>query len=236
MPYTKRPVRRSRPGYRKYKRTKAKGKGSGYSVTAAEKVFPTTKSVAFTYVQELDMLAGAGASVTDSFRSNSLYDPYAGGIGSQPRYYDTLVGANNTTAPYHQYAVAGVKAEAFMRNTSANHMFVAITMASATTSAPTSLAEARERPDTVVRVSGPLGSANTIAKLSMYRSNGKILGYKDLMDTADMKAVYNSNPGFDGRVYITAFNPDGATSSRVKVSVKLTYYSRLFISNDVADS
>ena len=53
-------------------------------------------------------------SITDvpaeqRYRGNSMYDPDFTGIGSQPRWYDTFMGASGGSQPYRQVTVLGSK-------------------------------------------------------------------------------------------------------------------------------
>lgn len=224
---------------RKYRRRNPSGKSKGpaYSSRSAAQTFPNVKYCTLTYSEDLDLVPAALGTASNTFAANSLFDPNVTGVGGQPRYFDTLCGANNTPAPYHRYLVHGCKATAYIRNvSSANFIFVSLSMYVGNASAPSTLREARERSDTIVRQISPLGSGPASVKISMYRSIAKILGVKDLLDDQDAGAEYNANPAALCYATIVAYNPDGAVASRVGINMQLTYYSMFRRLNDVLDS
>ena len=59
------------------------------------------------YSDQFQLTCTAGALQQYTFAMNGLYDPNLTGTGSQPRYFDTLCGANTTAAPYRAYVVKG---------------------------------------------------------------------------------------------------------------------------------
>lgn len=208
-----------------------------YTTRLGRSIFPPVGNYVFDYAQSNTLSPAAGGVASQLFRGNSLFDPDATGVGSQPRYFDTLCGANNTTAPYNDYCVYAFNIDCFIRNTSDVHMFVSISAYLTTaSSAPASLAEARERPDTIVRIVSPLGSGPATAKLSMYGNVTKIGGVKDLLDNPDFKAAYNANPAESISVIVQAWNPDGGAAKSVVIDSVLRYYSKLTQITDVADS
>lgn len=209
---------------------------SAYSVRSARSVFPAVLRTALTYADSVTITASSLGKSGHTFAANSLFDPDVTGTGSQPRYYDSLCGANGGTAPYHYYLVSAVKAVAFVRNLSTVHMFVSLSMFTASATAPATLQEAREREDTVVAIVSPKGGGASTTKLSMYRALKNMLGVKDLLDDPDAGATYNANPNSLCYVVFQAYNPDGVGSSSVTADMALTYYSAFRRKNDVADS
>lgn len=250
MPYgikshykSKQNISRAEARARRYPRKAVKGAVRGKSVSSsdyksksAKVLFPPLMNVPFTYVDDLNLSPAAGAISAYQYRGNSLFDPDLSGVGSQPRYFDTLLGASGSTAPYAQYCVLAAKAEVFLRNVSSVFMMASITMAAPGVTVPSSLGEARERQDTVVRQIAPQGSGGSQAKLQMYRKTNSILGIKDTMDSDDAKALHNANPANPWVITIQAYNPDGLGVATIRGNIRITYYSKLSVVNDVADS
>lgn len=200
-------------------------------------IFKPIGRYVFDYNVQVSLTPAAGGISTRLFRGNSLHAPDTI-VAGQPRYYDTLVGANNTNAPYNKYVVNAFRIKVFARSeATANHMFYAISAyPTVNTTAPATLAEARERPDTVVGVVSPLGSGKAMSSLVMFSKVNKILGYKDLRDVPDTQAVAGSNPADSVSVMLTCFNIDGSVANKVNFDVQLRYYSTLMRLNDVLDS
>lgn len=220
---------------KKSKKSTAKS-GSTYKTRAPRDPFPMIKNFIFNYSQDIDLLPSGSGAATNIWRANGLRDPDQTGVGGQPRYFDTMVSGNDGVGPYRQYAVYGCKATVFARNQSAVHLFVAVTICPSSTTSPSTLAEARERGDTVMRILPPIGSGTATCKVSMYRSMAKVLGLKDVMDDDRAKGDVTNNPSNPAVVYTTTFNPDGSVAARVGMNVSLRYYCKLFQKNDVAQS
>lgn len=55
--------------------------------------FPGTRRVLLKYAYFGNLTSTAGATDSNLFRVNSIYDPDQSGLGNQPRYYDQLLGA-----------------------------------------------------------------------------------------------------------------------------------------------
>lgn len=227
----RKPARRGRRRVRK-----GRGVNSAYKTSSVNYTFPNTKYCSLTYNEEVVLQPNALGTATQQFSANSLFDPNVTGVGGQPRYFDTLCAANNTTAPYHRYLVHGCKATAYIRNLASVHTFYSMTIHMATQTAPSTLPEARMRPDTVVHIIPPIGSGTATSKLTMYRSMAKIMGVKDLLDYEDAGAEYNQNPQAIAYVSIVAYNPDGGGAAITKCNVSLTYYSMFRRLNDVLNS
>ena len=64
-----------------------------------------------TFAENREIPVTAGVPYTYLYSINSLYDPNVTGTGNQPRFFDTICGANNTSAPYQQYRVYASKIE-----------------------------------------------------------------------------------------------------------------------------
>jgi hypothetical protein len=198
-------------------------------------MFPNIMSLIFNYNDSYTITVGPGNTSVKDYRANSLNDPDLAVGGGRPRYFDTFLGANNTSAPYRRYTVVGCDAFATVSNQSAVHLYAALSMYSNQATAPSTLQEAKERSDTVVRIIPPLGG-NSVCKLRMKRSIARILGVKDMLDNPDMKSDFNANPAALVVCRLTVFNPYSAATESYSADVSIRYDSRLFVRNDVADS
>lgn len=223
--YKRRPLRRG-------KSTSA----SGYRSKAALAIFPPIKNYPLTYADVIDLFPAAGLGALLTFSGNSLFDPNISGVGSQPRYFDTLCGVTSGSAPYGQYCVLATKVDCFIRNVSSVHLQFSITMCATGITAPSTVQEARERPDTILRTVAPLLSGGSLGKVSMYRKTNSVMGVKDTMDSPNLKALSTVSPADTWVIHIAAWNADGIVAHRMKGDIRITYYSRLSRINDVLDS
>ena len=71
--------------------------------------FPENLWTEVVYSDQFQLTCTAGALQQYTFAMNGLYDPNLTGTGSQPRYFDTLCGANTTAAPYRAYVVKAAR-------------------------------------------------------------------------------------------------------------------------------
>lgn len=172
-----------------------------------------------------------------TFRCNSIFDPDFTGGGLQPRYFDTLLGANNTDTPYHQYRVHACSVLATFWPT-ANGVqqsgFASVGMRKSQSSAPTSLKEMRERPFYRTRPIYPTATDKPVTIKNFIKIK-KILGNKDLVDNEETLADYNSNPVQEIYGDISICNV-GTSTTQQFVDVRITYFCQLITLNDVADS
>lgn len=171
------------------------------------------------------------------YSMNSLYDPDVTGAGSQPRYYDQLLGANNTNAIYRSYRVHAFKVNATIQNTSDIQLWFVWCTSRPLTSGPGTLQEALERRDCRCI---PIGTANGGGGVKTLKVFGKIkhyVGHRILQDAENTAASYNSSP--PDQVYGTAyvFPADGAdTTWSATIRLRITYMAQLYSLNDVPDS
>lgn len=187
----------------------------------------------------LNSTAG-GISSAQVFRLNSLFDPDYSGVGAQPRYFDTLVGADSTTAPYNKYTVMGCKYIVKFMNTTAGLPVYAITsLRPAGIGAPASLDEAKERRYCQVKTVPSTGAAVKPTVISGYISIAKLFGLDRkaiVQDDNDLYgAAYNASPSRVG--YLDIFSQAvGNNNTVTQVDVTLIFYCRLRLQNDVANS
>lgn len=181
----------------------------------------------------------SAASYIQQFRMNSLYDPDFTLTGGQPRYYDTLCGADGSTAPYLMYRVHSYNVVVYVNTTSAIPTAVSFTIHSSDISPPASLQEAYERVnDTKIVRLGALTGSDTLKVLKISGRVKDILGCKDLADISGTGVNYNANPASPNLIYGTLrlWSISGATPYTATVDTKIMFHSQFYKLNDVADS
>lgn len=188
------------------------------------------------------MTSAVGALIGHTFRANSLYDPNETGTGHQPRFYDTLLGGNNTAAPYGSYIVYGAKISVWFNNVGSSYQgggLVAVRYRNNTASLASSLDEAIERRTYRVKQMGSSVSGSpTLTKISIYVPMSKVFGVskRGILDDAETYgAAYNANPTKVAH-FDVIFQPAIAGTSTIYFSCKIVYYAKLLAKNDVADS
>lgn len=100
--FKRRPARASRyvkkrSPYPRLRRKKYKSRISRFRAPLGN--FPSSKTVALRYVENLSFDGGASSSAVNVFRANSIFDPNYTGVGHQPMYRD------NYAAIYEDYRV-----------------------------------------------------------------------------------------------------------------------------------
>ena len=183
--------------------------------------------------------ATAGIPVHHIFRATSLFDPDYTGVGSQPRYYDTICGANNTTAIYSKYRVlrASISCKVFPTTSSATdgNSIVSIIPVIDYLFQPSSLKEMVERPNCrYVSMTG-LGSWKPYTVKS-HMVPHKFLGYKDAKDADNLIGPYNNNPTSNGYFIISLCAVPFLGIATSTIMVKIVYDAEFWDLNDVADS
>lgn len=260
MPYgRKKFTRRTKRGranrYAKKKRwskrktfSKATQPGIGRGMSTI--VFPQSMFKTLTYDSGPITFQQATTNVpqTYTFVGNNIYDPNYTGIGSQPRWYDTFLGASGGTAPYLKYMVYGSKItltcyqDPLLGGSTGSVMgLISVTPTYGPGLAPSSVKEMKER--AFVRYK-PVGNANASRPVvikhfcktkAMYAGAG-------LGENLDFSANYNTDPAKQWYWQINACNiipylnagANGLFSCYIDVKIK--YYCKFFNLNDVADS
>lgn len=203
--------------------------------------FPPNLFTTLTYSASYTPMAQtvSGTPIYRQFRLNSLYDPDLTGVGKQPRYTDTLLGADNTTAPYSNYRVyaAAVKAVFYPSSTNATNSngIVALIPKRSSVGAAATYEEILERPYAKSHFMNTLYVKPQTLKLFVKMKTH--LGHKDLQDVDDSAAAYNGNPNEEVWLDVMASAIDASTGlMAVAFSITITYYVQLYTLNDVADS
>lgn len=240
MPFRKSRTRSKKRNYRKkiFTRGKFVGKTNRYRiVTRSKDPFPDSMFTVLNY-NSAKNIAGVGLNGYN-FVLNGPYDPDAAVGGSQPRYYDTLLGANNTAAPYSNYVVYGAKVIVDFWNNSASVPAIAgITGFPSDSSAPSDATEALERrmETKYVKLSPNTGGTSN-ARLSRYYSIKHLEGVADVNDNANLSANYNAVPTRVSQVSMWAEAADnGASSCNVISKITVIYYIQLRKKNKVPQS
>lgn len=201
--------------------------------------FPREYNTTFTYAQNITVSSSVGTPGTQLMSSNSLYDCDVTGTGHQPRYFDTLCGANSTAAPYNSYRVykstCSLEAMATTDSITARG-FIGLGFFSSAGTPPSSLQEMRERRDYKTKFMGIYTGGKEICRMRQTRHNKYIFGIKDMKDDEETAAAYNASPVKAGRWAITYVPFNESSSAVIQVLVRVTYYVTLFTMNDVSDS
>lgn len=73
--------------------------------------FPSQMYKVLTYTDDTFLLSTPAIDTCGyaEYRGNSLFDPDLTGVGNQPRFFDTLCGAQGTAAPYRSFNVIASK-------------------------------------------------------------------------------------------------------------------------------
>jgi len=201
--------------------------------------FPREMNTTFTYATSVVLVSTAGAVNSQLFSSNSLYDPDVTGAGSQPRFFDTLVGANATAAPYNNYRVHSSKitVEAMTTTDSVGARgFMGLGFFSSAGTPASTIQEMRERRDYKTKFMGIYTGSRELVRMSSKKANKYLWGIKDMKDDDETAAAYNANPIKAGRWAISYGTFDVATTATIRLLVKITYYCTLQTMNDVTDS
>jgi len=182
----------------------------------------------------------------DLFRLNSPYDPVVAVGGAQPYYYDTLFGANGTSAPYGEYRVlrSRVDIQFYNDNTSGGAAmmvgcYVGTDLATtATTAAGSQLL--MQRANGRVVPCAPLSGGQATPGFTIYVDHAKMLGVKDMKDADDQIGAWNGNPpGTPVHLSVFSFPIDtGSTSTGIQIFYRLhiTYYVECREQNTVSES
>lgn len=202
--------------------------------------FPRELTTQLTYAENFTLSSTTGIPATYLFSANGLYDPNVTGTGSQPRFFDTLCGANNTTAPYNNYRVyAGkITVEVIPTGSDSTSMrgFIGVGLYNTTATGPSTLAEMRMRVDYKTRFLGYWSGGHDVARISRYADFKTLFGIKDMKDDPNVVGDSTANPSKSARWAVTYCPSDESSSRDVKVLVKIRYYVSFFDRNDVADS
>jgi len=185
--------------------------------------------------------------VSYQFRGNSLYDPDYTGVGSQPRWVDTFLGANDTSAPYQRYTVLASKIsvsiwqDPTLTGTNGSTAGVVSLIPIAGTTAvtpPSSLKEMQERAFVRWRSVGNANSHSPLTLKHFAKTKALWQGINVLTDTS-FTSQYNNNPQKEFSWVVSAVNiisGAGINLFSCYITVRIKYYCMLTTLNDVANS
>jgi len=178
----------------------------------------------------------SAAPLVVTYRANGPYDPeYAVG-GGQPRYYDTLLGADSNNAPYHQYRVRSCDASVELTTQSGAPAHLMCGFRAYDDAAPTSVSDALELGYKDMVTGGSNGGPTACG----YHTSGdiaKIVGKsaQAIVDDDAWSADYNTTPS-EEVLFDVIVVPATSTTSHYYVTTHLSYHMDCFALNRVAPS
>jgi len=201
----------------------------------------------YNLVLSMDVNPNAGVFLDeDLFRLNSPYDPVVAVGGAQPYYYDTLFGANGTSAPYGEYRVLRTRVDIqfYNDNTSgAASMMVGCYVGTDLSTTATTAAGAQllmQRPNGRTVPCPPLSQSGATPGFTMFVDHKQLLGVKDMKDADDQIGPWNGNPpGTPVHLSVFCFPIDySSTSTGIQIFYRLhiTYYVECREQNTVSES
>lgn len=205
--------------------------------------FPRILNTTMTYSKSLTITSvGPLQSVTLS--TNDIFDCYpASTTTAQPRFFDTLLGANGTAAPYRNFRVYGSKIELEIYNQinaqsqpNVVPSVYGIGAINSTSSPATTIEEMRERGDYRTATLGLSTGGHDLGKMKRYVTNKYLFGCKDLRDDEDTAGDFETSPERLGQWVISVGPMNDSATSFYICNVKIIYYVQIFNRNDVIDS
>lgn len=184
-------------------------------------------------------IAGAIAAPLQ-IRANSIYDPEVAVGGGQPRYTDSLLGDNNSTAPYRNYRVhaSSIKVTLWKGGTTyTENDLLYIIPSRATVSNPSTENEVVERPysKTVPATAMYSGYPRTLKHFTKMKWH---LGHKDLADVDNSSADFGHNP--NEQIYwnigVCDVSQVAPAAHNVQLQISVRYFVQFYTLSDVADS
>lgn len=195
-----------------------------------------------TYGESVAITSTSGVPFGYLFSIGGLYDPNITGTGGQPRFMDTLCGANGGVAPYNSYRVFGSKIKVtFMPAPTGSsdslgmRGIVGIGLYDSTASAPSTIAELLARKDFKTKFLG-YWYATDHTTITRTCDNATFFDIKDLRDNQETAAAYNANPALDGRWSVLWAPADEVSTRITQAYVSIEYDVEFFKRNDVSDS
>lgn len=264
MPRSKYARKSTRPSFRRKttRRTRASGpfrkkrfskyriagnSGVGRGISSA--VFPQRLFKTFQYSSAAQKLQQTltDIPVSSQFRGNSVYDPDYTGIGSQPRWVDTFLGANETAAPYLRYTVLASKIivniwqDPKLTGTVGSTAGLVSILPMAGTSGVTPPASLKEMQERAFIRTRSVGNANSHSPLTLkhYCKTKALWQGMNPLSSTEFSSVYNNNPQREWSWVISAVNIISGTGIDLFscfITVRIKYYCMLSTLNDVANS
>jgi hypothetical protein len=198
--------------------------------------FPTTFACPFRWAVQIDGQTDVGTADVNAFSLNSLFDPNITGAGTQPKFYDTLLGAAGGTAPYDTYIVVRTHVRVSLQNSSTSSMFAYIQVYSDTAGiSPTCpMYEYLEVPN-LLKVPLPSASqtgGNRVVEFDV--DIAKFLGAEDILDNDNCRAQWDSNPGRQVYMDVGFRSTTDAGTTTFSYTVEIVYEAVLCGLNDTS--
>lgn len=193
--------RRAHGKYRPGKSSK-----SWTSISAKTKIAPLLKSLKYPFSEnmmtklryhnlvELSNTAVPGTIAYVTYNLNSLWDPYAGVGGSQPRMFDQLFSASG---PFLNYRVMGarIKVRFINDNTSAGALsHVGLFIRDGAAGNVGSVNEPIELPNNTFRILETMNAGNQHTLITKYVNIASEMNVAQVQDNEEGQAQYNANP------------------------------------------
>lgn len=206
--------------------------------------FPREFFTKLTYGENRVLTCTSGAITTYQYAMNDCFDPNVTGTGHQPRFFDTLCGADNTSAPYQRFQVYKAKITVTSTQTSSpdtvsggNMVVGLIATPNSSIGIPTSIDEMIERNDAKYYGLTYLNANRGQVKNSKWADVANVLGLRRIEDGGDdTTGTYAVSPAL--RPCFTIFQQPMDTSGTGTLihQVQLEMWVRFYYMNDVSDS
>lgn len=195
--------------------------------------FPESMMTYLAYSDNKAVNVSSGTPIIQVYRGNSPYDPDLTSTGSSAAYWDTLCGANNTTAPYHAYKVIDTEYEFELtnpNNSGSTQCRLAVTITPIQGAYPGYIETAVMNPATVITdIIDIAGSGNSSRKI-----HGKFRCADLLRDNSNSQsaAFYNTDPTFPIFIYVQVWPiSEGVESITYYLTTKLKFHTLLQMKN-----
>lgn len=236
--YSKNYIRRSyNPNYRKRRSTYRRyHKNMPMKHNIGKVVFPRSKvcKLYLNFDTSITSTTGSFTGLSNNLKINSVFNSLGAMSNAQPRYLDTLLGNDSTSAVYRRYVVYGCKVTATCFNADKIGEVGIIGYRNGTVG---SMRELIERPDAYAKILEASTATKSIVRLSKYFAMNKLLGVtkRDYIDDDTHMAEYNADPSevIFANIYYQAI---GGQTSSVTVKLKLCFYVKFDLLSDVSDS
>lgn len=183
--------------YNNYTKNSYKPKQGG-TIGLGKQLFPDRLNIKMTYNFSGSLVSTSGSVATNSFKLNALWKPEdtTGGT-TQPRYFDTMFGPTNSTAPYIGYRVYGANVVVNVGSNEAAFSKIAMGARDDNINgAPVNMRECSERPQYITKWMGSNQGANNVVTLQRYFDLSKIAGVNRsaYMTDDDFRGTWTTNP------------------------------------------
>lgn len=224
-------------------RTAAKGLGFPQADT-----FPETQVIKLHYnrMHSITSTGSAGTFIIEEFyRLNNIFDPVNALGGAQPYYYDTMFGANGTSAPYYNWRVLKTRVDVqFYNDNTANtaSLMAGCCVALNLNGVAATVAGSQlmmQRANARIIPVGPLSNPSGVNGFTFYVDHKKLLGVKDMKDADDQVGSWNAGiTGPEVNLSVFQFPVDTSSTSTVELWYRLhiTYYVECRTLNTVSES